>query len=90
MAARLGQQENTPQDAQKGGPARPQRAKKRRSTLRYVEPLSEARTPLGERASQRAGVGRVKKSDFSHPASGVCRESRIHENCWAHPGGDVR
>ena len=34
------------QDAQKGRPARPQRAKKRRRTLRYVELLSEARTPL--------------------------------------------
>ena len=90
MAARLEQQENTPQDAQKGGPARPQRAKGRRSTLRYVEPLSEARTPLGERcvSARRGWAG--EKSDFSHPASGVCRESRIHENCWAHPGGDVR
>jgi hypothetical protein len=36
----------SPQDAQKGGPARPQRAKRRRRTLRYVELLSEARTPL--------------------------------------------
>jgi len=34
------------QDAQKGCPARPQRAKRRRRTLRYVEPLSDARTPL--------------------------------------------
>ena len=44
--ARLGQQESTAQDAQKGRPARPQRAKRRRRTLRYVEPLSDARTPL--------------------------------------------
>jgi hypothetical protein len=34
------------QDAQKGRPARPQRAKRRRRTLRYVEPLSDARTKL--------------------------------------------
>ena len=34
------------QDAQKGPPARPQRAKRRRRMLRYVELLSEARTPL--------------------------------------------
>ena len=34
------------QDAKKGRPARPQRAKRRRRTLRYVELLSEARTPL--------------------------------------------
>jgi TusA-related sulfurtransferase len=46
--ARLGQQENTAQDAQKGRPARPQRAKRRRRTLRYVEPLSEARTTLAD------------------------------------------
>ena len=36
------------QDAQKGCPARPQRAKRRRRTLRYVESLSDARTPLGD------------------------------------------
>jgi len=62
-SARLGQQENTAQDAQKGqtshppnpgaprralSHARPQRAKWRRRTLRYVEPLSEARTPLAD------------------------------------------
>jgi hypothetical protein len=46
LPARLGQQENAAQDAQKGRPARPQRAKKRRRTLWYVELLSEARTPL--------------------------------------------
>jgi hypothetical protein len=34
------------QDAQKGRPARPQQARRRRRTLRYVEPLSAARTPL--------------------------------------------
>jgi hypothetical protein len=47
-SARLGQPENIAQDAQKGRPARPQRAKKRRRTLRYVELLSEARTPLAD------------------------------------------
>src|SRR5207344_3414269 len=36
------------QDAQKVRPARPQRAKRRRRTLRYVELLSEARTPLAD------------------------------------------
>jgi hypothetical protein len=46
--AHLGQQENTAQDAQKGSPARPQQAKRRRRTLRYVELLSEARTPLAD------------------------------------------
>jgi len=46
--ARLGQQESTAQDAQKGRPARPQRAKRRRRTLRYVELLSETRTPLAD------------------------------------------
>src|SRR5205823_12982527 len=46
--AHLGQQENRAQDAQKGCPARPQRAKRRRRTLRYVELLSEARTPLAD------------------------------------------
>ena len=34
------------QDAQKGRPARPKRAKRRGRTLRYVEPLSAARTKL--------------------------------------------
>ena len=34
------------QDAQKGCPARPQRATRR--TLRYVEPLSDARTTLAD------------------------------------------
>ena len=34
------------QDAQKGRPARPQRAKRPRRTLRYVEPLRAARTKL--------------------------------------------
>src|SRR6266850_3297009 len=37
-----------PQDAQKVRPARPQGAKRRRRTLRYVELLSEARTPLAD------------------------------------------
>jgi hypothetical protein len=37
------------QDAQKGCPARPQGAKRRGGrTLRYVEPLSDARTPLAD------------------------------------------
>src|SRR5580765_5710214 len=36
------------QDAQKARPARPQRAKRRRRTLRYAEPLSDARTPLAD------------------------------------------
>ncbi|MBK5280687.1 MAG: hypothetical protein JJE16_01205, partial [Nitrospiraceae bacterium] len=47
-SVRLGQQENIAQDAQKGRPAIPQRAKRRRRTLRYVELLSEARTPLAD------------------------------------------
>jgi hypothetical protein len=47
-SAHLGQQENTVQGAQKGHPARPQLAKRRRRTLRYVELLSEARTPLAD------------------------------------------
>jgi hypothetical protein len=34
------------QDAQKGRSARPQRAKRRGVPLRYVEPLSDARTML--------------------------------------------
>jgi len=46
--AHLGTQENTTQDAQKVRPARPQRVKRRRRTLRYVELLSEARTPLAD------------------------------------------
>ena len=46
--AHLAQQENTVQDAQKGRPARPQRAWRRRRTLGYVELLSEARTPLAD------------------------------------------
>jgi len=61
--ARLGQQEYIPQDAQKVqtshppdpcaprralSQARPQRAKRRRRTLRYVEPLSDARTKLAD------------------------------------------
>jgi len=36
------------QDAQNVRPARPQRAKRRQRTLRYVELLSEARTPLAD------------------------------------------
>src|SRR3972149_1784051 len=47
-SVRLGQQENNAQGAQKGRPARPQRAKKRRRTFRYVELVSEARTPLAD------------------------------------------
>ena len=47
--SRLGQQENTAQDAQKGGPARPQRVKTRRRTLwGYVEGLNDARTKLAD------------------------------------------
>jgi hypothetical protein len=34
------------QDAQKGRPARPQQAKRRRVQFRYVESLSAARTTL--------------------------------------------
>ena len=37
-----------PQDVQTGRPARPQRAKRRRVPFRYVESLSEARTPLAD------------------------------------------
>jgi hypothetical protein len=44
--ARRGQIENTPQDAQKDCPARPQRVKARGVPLRYVEGLNDARTPL--------------------------------------------
>ncbi len=36
----------SPQAVQKGRPARPQQAKRRRRTLRYVELLSDARTQL--------------------------------------------
>jgi hypothetical protein len=36
-----------------------------RRTLPYVEPLSNARTPLGERRARRAGVGRVRWMTFS-------------------------
>jgi hypothetical protein len=36
------------QGAQKGRSARPQQAKRGRRTLRYVEPLSEVRTPLAD------------------------------------------
>jgi hypothetical protein len=43
-----GQQESTVQDAQNVCPARPQRTKRRRRTLRYVELLSEARTNLAD------------------------------------------
>ena len=34
------------QDAQKGRPARPQQSEEARRTLRYVEPLGDARTKL--------------------------------------------
>ena len=37
-----------PQAVQKGRPARPQRAKRRGVPLGYVEPLSDARTPLAD------------------------------------------
>jgi hypothetical protein len=40
------QKEYTTQDAEKGRPARPQRVKIRGVPLGYVEPLSDARTPL--------------------------------------------
>jgi hypothetical protein len=36
------------QDAQKGRPARPQRAKRRGVRFRYVEPLNDARTQLAD------------------------------------------
>ena len=38
--------QNNPQDAQKGRPARPQRAKRRIVLGQYGEPRSDARTPL--------------------------------------------
>ncbi len=38
----------SPQDAQKGRPARPQRAKGRIVLVRYGEPRSDARTPLAD------------------------------------------
>ncbi|HRC43242.1 MAG TPA: hypothetical protein PLT27_04255 [Nitrospira sp.] len=40
--------QNRPQDAHKGRPARPQRAKWRIVLLPYGEPLSDARTPLAD------------------------------------------
>jgi hypothetical protein len=40
--------QNSLQDVQKGRPARPQRAKTRSVPLRYVEPLSDARTKLAD------------------------------------------
>jgi uncharacterized protein YcbX len=51
---------NNSQDAQKGRPARPQRAKRRGGTLRYVEPLSDARTPLADFFSILLVVGGVE------------------------------
>ena len=48
----------------KACPVRPQRAKRRRRTLRYVELLSDARTPHGKRRVS-ARQGRAgEKSDF--------------------------
>jgi hypothetical protein len=37
-----------PKDGQKGRTARPQRAKRQSVPLRYVEPLSDARTKLAD------------------------------------------
>jgi hypothetical protein len=47
-SVRLGLQEYTTQDAQKGCPARPQRVKDRGVPLGYVEGLNDARTKLAE------------------------------------------
>ncbi len=52
------------QDAQKGRPARPQRAKGESYSVPYVEPLSDARTPLaGFFRILLVGAGTVRK-DF--------------------------
>jgi hypothetical protein len=47
-SARLGQEEYRPQDAQKGCPAKPQRAKRHEAYAPVVEPLNDARTPLAD------------------------------------------
>ena len=44
----MGTQYMNLQDAQKGRPARPQQAKRRNVLGPYGEPLSAARTPLGD------------------------------------------
>jgi len=40
--------QESPQDAQKGRSARPQRAKGQGYVVQYVEPLSDARTTLAD------------------------------------------
>ena len=65
----------------KGHPARPQRAKKRRRTLRYVELLSEARTPLADFFSI---LLTFELSDLAHEEHGLqpqC-DSRIRCSAW--------
>ena len=86
--AHLGQQENTTQDAQKGRPARPQRAKRRRRTLRYVELLSDARTPLADffsillmrKGNARNGLARAGKNPSCCNDIGAYKTARLRKS----------
>jgi hypothetical protein len=86
--AHLGQQENTTQDAQKGRLARPQRAKRRRRTLRYVELLSDARTPLADffsillmrKGNARNGLARARRNLSCCNNLGLCKIVRFRRS----------
>jgi hypothetical protein len=71
-----------PQDAQKGRPARPQRARMRGVPLRCVEPLSDARTKLAGFFSILLGKScdvRLRDRPPRNPVSTDIRFGFIHE-----------
>jgi len=69
------------QDAQKGLPARPQRAKRRRRTLRYVELLSDARTLLADFFS----ILLTGRNNVAKPAPKSFRASCLHPDRFNQP-----
>ena len=71
-----------PQDAQKGHPARPQRARRRGVPLRYVESLSDARTKLAGFFSILLGQScdvRLRDTPTLDPVSANIRLRLFHE-----------
>ena len=72
----------SPQDAQKGRQARPQRARRRGVPLRYVESLSDARTKLADCFSILLGRGRdvcQRDRPTLDPVSANIRLLLLHE-----------
>ena len=87
MVCMSGTTGQTPQDAQKVRPARPQRVKGRAYPLGYVEGLNDARTPREDCFSILLGP---HVDDVSHSQMDDLRRSRAWlGRLWSHAQGSI-